>query len=97
MSLENKHLGKLGYLAIIDSCLQSMFLQNTLLSRVTGGSVVEVNQGMKDLLLCVHVVVKGFNLKISCYLLSDKVIETFYSACRRCFWSLNQSDYHFLP
>ena len=58
MSLENKHLGKPGYLAIIGSCLQSIIpCFYKIRFQVTGGSIFEVNQsGMKTLLLCVHVV-----------------------------------------
>ena len=51
MSLENKHLGKPGYLAIIDSCLQSIIpFFYKIRFQVTGGSVFQVNQRMKTLL-----------------------------------------------
>ena len=39
---------------------------------------------VKDLLLCVHVVVKTLNLKISRWYLTDYVKELYLSACRTC-------------
>ena len=39
---------------------------------------------MKDLLLCVHVVVKTFNMEISRCHLADYVKEFYCSACRTC-------------
>ena len=39
---------------------------------------------MKDLLLCVHVVVKTLNLEISRCHLPDYVKELYKSACRTC-------------
>ena len=39
---------------------------------------------MKDLLLCVHVVVETLHLEISRYYLADYVKELYLSACRTC-------------
>ena len=39
---------------------------------------------MKDLLLCVHVVLKTLNLEISRCHLADYVKELYSSACRTC-------------
>ena len=39
---------------------------------------------MKDLLLCVHVIVKTLNLEISRFHLADYVKELYESACRTC-------------
>ena len=52
-SLENKHLGNGDYFVIIASCC----IVNRARCKWTGRSVVEINIE-KDVLLCVHIVVK---------------------------------------
>ena len=67
-SLENKHLGNGYYFKIIASSSHPILL----IEHATNGRVeapLKLILRMKDLLLCVHVVVKTINLEIShCHL-----------------------------
>ena len=78
-SLENKHLRNGNF------CLTSHPL---LLTGHAGNGLVQPPlkriSRLKDLLLCVHVVVKTLNLEIPRWHLTDYVKELFYSMCRTC-------------
>ena len=73
-SLENKHLGNGDYFQIIASSSHPILLKE----HAAKGQVeapLKVILRMKDLLLCVHVVVKTLNLEISRCHLADYVKE----------------------
>ena len=87
-SLENKHLRLLLWFAIFSSCSHS-----TLMTKYATNGHVEAPlkkiQRMKDLLLCVHVVVFG-RLRQRTMLTSVPHVQHDY------FSSINQSDHCFL-
>ena len=72
--IQNKHLGNGDYYVIIASSSHPLFL-----TEHAANGLVEAplkwTQRMKDLLLCVHVVVKTLNLEISRRHLADYVKE----------------------
>ena len=86
-SLENKHLRNGNF---CDYCffLASSSSHPLLLTGLAGNGLVQPPlkriSRLKDLLLCVHVVVQTLNLEIPRWHLTDYVKELFYSTCRTC-------------
>ena len=83
MSLKNKHLGNGDCFVIIASSSQPLLLTEHAAHGLIEAPL-KLLQKMKDLLLCVHVVVKTLNMVISRCLLADDVKELYLSACRTC-------------
>ena len=62
-SLKNKQLRNSDYFAIIASCSHSILMTNYAKNGLVAAPQNEM-QRMKELLLCIHVVVKTLNLEI---------------------------------
>ena len=72
---QRKHLFKPAYFTTIPSCSHSMLLTKYATNGVIGSVPSKLISIRKDLLLCVHVVVKTLNLEISRCHLADYVKE----------------------
>jgi len=80
MSLENKHLGNDDYFVIISSSSHHSILTELAANGPVEAPLKQIST-MKDLLLCVHVVVNTLNLEISRCHVADYVKEFHSSAC----------------
>ena len=95
--LENKHLGNGDYNVIIASSHPLSLTEYA--ANWLEEAPLKWIQRMKNLLLCVHVVIKTLNLGISRCHLQDYVKESLERACREystIIFSRNQSDHCFL-